>query len=64
MVYGMKTIVVTKMQERKMDMAEMQMLCFSLGKIRLDKIKNDAIGVGEMRIRQRETGPRRLGNAV
>ena len=63
-MYGIETVAVTKMQECKMNVAEMKMLHFSLGKIGLDKMKNHAIGVGETRTKQRETGLSWLGHVV
>ena len=43
MLYGMETVAVTKGQERKMEVAEMKMLRFSLEKTRLDCIENAVI---------------------
>ena len=38
MLYGKETVAVTKGQGRKMDVVEMRMLLFTLGKTRMDKI--------------------------
>ena len=43
MLYGMEAVAVTKGQERKMEVAEVKMLMFSLGKTRLDRIENAVI---------------------
>ncbi|XP_047484180.1 uncharacterized protein LOC125035913 [Penaeus chinensis] len=43
MLYGMEAVAVTKGQERKMEVAEMRMLRFSLGKTRLDRVRNSTI---------------------
>ena len=68
MMYGMETVAVTQMQERKMNVAEMKMLRFSLGRTRINKIKNDTIretiGVGEMRLKLQEIRLRWLGHVV
>ncbi|XP_047496506.1 uncharacterized protein LOC125044099 [Penaeus chinensis] len=58
MLYGMEAVAVTKGQERKMEVAEMRMLRFSLGKTRLDRVRNSTIretmGVGEIEKKLRE----------
>ncbi|XP_047492005.1 uncharacterized protein LOC125041211 [Penaeus chinensis] len=57
MLYGMEAVAVTKGQERKMEVAEMRMLRFSLGKTRLDRVRNSTIrenGVGELEKKLRE----------
>ena len=65
-MYGMETVAVTKVKERKVGVADINMLRFSLGMTRQDKIKNDAIReaveVGEMRFKLRETRLRWLGH--
>ena len=38
MMYGMERVAVRKMQERKMNIAEMKILRFSLGRTRLEKM--------------------------
>ena len=52
MLYGMEAVAVTKGQERKMEVAEMKILRFSLGKMRLDRIDNavirEKVKVGEL----------------
>ncbi|XP_047475994.1 uncharacterized protein LOC125029859 [Penaeus chinensis] len=52
MLYGMEAVAVTKGQERKMEAAEMRMLRFSLGKTRLDRVRNstiiETVGAGEL----------------
>ncbi|XP_047480558.1 uncharacterized protein LOC125033219 [Penaeus chinensis] len=66
MLYGMEAVAVTKGQERKMEVAEMRMLRFSLGKTRLDRVRNstirEAIGVGELEKKLRECRLRWLGH--
>jgi len=58
MVYGMETVAVTKKQEKRMEVAEMKMLRFSIRKTRLDRIRNEKVrkelGVEEMRRKLRE----------
>ena len=39
MMYGMEAVAVTNLQELKMNVAELRMLRFSLGRTRLDKMK-------------------------
>ena len=52
MLYGIEVLVMTKRQESKMEVAEMKMLRFSLGRTRMDKIRNEDIrktmGVNEL----------------
>ena len=43
MMYGIETLAVTKAQERKMQVAEMKMLKWSLGITRKDRIRNEEI---------------------
>ena len=43
MLYGMEAVTMTKRQESKMEVAEMKMLRFSLGKTRMDKIRDEDI---------------------
>ena len=66
MLYGMETVAVTKGQERKMEVAEMKMLRFSLGKTRLDRIENAVIRgrvkVGELVGKIRESRLRWFGH--
>ncbi|XP_047486429.1 uncharacterized protein LOC125037340 [Penaeus chinensis] len=55
MLYGMETVAVTKGHERKMEVAEMRMLRFSLGKTRLDRVRNSTIretigGIEQLRV--------------
>ncbi|XP_047502966.1 uncharacterized protein LOC125048346 [Penaeus chinensis] len=68
MLYGMEAVAVTKGQERKMEVAEMRMLRFSLGKTRLDRVRNSTIretmGVGELEKKLRECRLRWLGHVV
>ena len=58
MLYGMETVVVTKRQERKIDVAEMRMLRFTPGKTMMDKIRigtiRETIGVDEIANKLRE----------
>ena len=59
-------VAVTKAQERKMEVAEMKMLRFSIGKTRLDRIRNEEVrrrlGVVELGHQLRETRMRWLGH--
>ena len=43
MVYGLKTVAVTKKQVKEMEVAEMKMLKFAMGVTRKDKIRNKYI---------------------
>ena len=43
MVYGLKTVAVTKKQVEEMEVAEMKMLKFAMGVMRKDKIRNEYI---------------------
>ena len=43
MMHGMEAVACTKLQEHKMNVAEMKILRLSLGRTRLDKIANDTI---------------------
>ena len=43
MIYGMETVPLTKIQERKMEGMEMRMLRFALGITRKDKIRNEVV---------------------
>ena len=43
MLYGMEAVAVTKAQEKKMEVVEMRMLRFSMGKTRMDRVRNDVI---------------------
>ena len=58
LVNGMEKVAVTKKQEKRMEMAEMKMLRFSIGKTRLDRIRDKKVrkelGVAEMRRKLRE----------
>ena len=40
MLYGMETVTMTKSQEKKMEVAEMKMLRFTLGKTMRDRVRN------------------------
>ena len=59
MLYGMEAVAVTKAQEKKMEVAEMRMLRFSVGKTRMDRVRNDVIRttlkVGELSGKLRES---------
>ena len=58
MLYGMEALALTKGQEKKMEVAEMKMLRFALGKTRMDMIPNntirETIGVGDLQRKLRE----------
>ena len=43
MVYGLKTVAVTKKQVEEMEFAKMKMLRFAMGVTKKDNIKNDYI---------------------
>ena len=43
MLYGMEAVALTKAQEKKMEVMEMRMLHFSVGKPRMDRVRNDVI---------------------
>ena len=43
MLYGLETVALTKRQEAEMEVAELNMLRFSLGVTRMDKIRNGYI---------------------
>ena len=49
MMYGMETVAVRKMQERKMNLAEMKILRFLLGRTRLEKMipSEKPLGLGK-----------------
>ena len=49
MLYGLETVALTKRQEAEMEVAELNMLRFSLRVTRMDKIKNEYIrGTAQM----------------
>ena len=66
MMYGMEAKAVTGGQERKMEVAEMKMLRFSLGKTRLDRVRNETVRetlkVGELGGKLREARLRWYGH--
>ena len=68
MLYGMEAVATTKAQEKKMEVAEMRMLRFSLGKTRMDRVRNDVIRttlkVGELSGKLRETRLRWYGHVL
>ena len=43
MMYGSETWAIKKDQERKLDVAEMKMVRWSMGKARNDRIRNDSL---------------------
>ena len=43
MVYGLKTVAITKKQMEEMEVAEIKMLRFAMGVTRKDKIRNEYI---------------------
>ena len=65
-LYGMEAVEVTKGQERKMDVKEMRVLRFALGKTGMDKIQNGTIrettGVDEIVNKLRECRLKWLGH--
>ena len=68
MMYGIEILAVTKAQERKIQVAEMKMLRWSLGFTRKDKISNDEIRkimeVGDITDKMQETRLWWLGHVV
>ena len=68
MMYGIETLAVTKAQERKMQVAEMKMLRWSLGITRKDRIRNEEIRrivkVGDITGKIQESRLRWLGHVV
>ena len=66
MLYGMETVPVTKAQEKKMEVAEMKMLRFSLGLTRRDEVRNDTVrqrlGVAKFSEKLREARLRWYGH--
>ena len=67
-MYGIQTLAVTKAQERKMQVAEMKMLRWSLGITRKDRVRNEEIRtvvkVGDITEKMQETRLRWLGHVV
>ena len=67
-LYKVMVRPVTKRQERKIEVAEIKMLQFSLGKTRMDKIWDEDIrktmGVDKLGGKVRETRLRWLGHVV
>lgn len=68
MLYGMEAVAVTQRQEATLEVAEMKMLRYSLGKTLLDHVRNEDIRskvkVGQVRGKLRETRLRWLGHVV
>ena len=68
MLYSMEAAAVTKAQEKKMEVAEMRMLRFSVGKTRMDRVRNDVIRpnlkVSELSGKLRETRFRWYGHVL
>ena len=68
MMYGIETLAVTKAQERKMQVAEMKILRWSLGITRKDRIRNEEIRrivkVGDITGKIQESRLRWLGHVV
>ena len=61
MLYGLKTVALTKRQEAEMEVAELKMLRFSLGVTRMDKISNEYIrGTAQMGRFEEKTREARL----
>ena len=58
MLYSMEAVAMTKRQERKMEVAEMKMLRFSLGVTRVNRLRNkeirERLGVTELEAKLRE----------
>ena len=65
MLYGLETVALRKRQEAELEVAEIQMLRFSLRVMRMDRIKNEDIrGTAHVRCfgeKVRETKPRQFG---
>ncbi|XP_047492218.1 uncharacterized protein LOC125041374 [Penaeus chinensis] len=68
MIYGMEAVAVTKAQEKKIQIAEMKMLRWSLGFTKLDKVRNEDIRervkVAVISEKLRESRLRWLGHVV
>ncbi|XP_063615413.1 uncharacterized protein LOC134788453 [Penaeus indicus] len=68
MIYGMETVAVTKVQEERMQVAEMKMLRWSLGLTIMDKVSNETIRervqVGELKKKLSETRLRWQGHVT
>ena len=68
MLYGLETVALTKRQEAEMEVAELKMLRFSLGVIRMDNIRNEYIRgtaqVGRFGEKTRESRLRWYGHVL
>ena len=68
MLYGMEAVAVTKAKEKRLEVEEMRMLRFSLGKTRMDRIRNETVRttlkVGELSGKLRETRLRWYGHVL
>ncbi|XP_063592190.1 uncharacterized protein LOC134769392 [Penaeus indicus] len=64
----MEAVVVTKGQEKKMEVAEMKMLRWSLGLTKMDKVRNEEtrkrLGDGELNGKLQDSRLRWLGHVV
>ena len=68
MLYEMEAVAGTKRQEDRMEAAEVKILRYSLGKAKVDRVRNEDIrkkvSVGELSGKPRETRLRWLGHVV
>ena len=68
MVYGLETVVVTKKQVEKMEVAEMKMLRFAMRVTRKDKIRNEhirsTVKIGRLGMKMRESRLRWYGHVM
>ena len=65
MMYGSETWAIKKEQERRLDVAEIKMIRWSMGKTRKDKVRNDnlrnAMGIRAISEKIQETGSDGMG---
>ena len=68
MVYGLRTVAVTKKQMEEMEVAEMKMLRFAMGMTRKDKIRNEhitsTVKVEQLGVKMREGRMRWYGHVM
>ena len=68
MVYGLKTVMVTKKQVKEMEVAEMKMLRFAMGVTGKDKIRNEyirgTVKIERLEMKMRESRLRWYGHVM
>lgn len=66
LLYGLEVVALTKRQVAELEVAELEMLRFSLGEMRMDRIRNEhfrgTAQVGEFRDKVREARLRWFGH--